>query len=302
MKLDLSPIKRLFLKSFSSGFPRHVFPLAVAAVWTITLGHFIFQRGRRRHSERFFRAMFPGASASTIRCLTWRQYRAFSALYLDRVRYQSGVPLRSSREGWEAIVQQKERNQGALLLMSHLGNWEAAALCFARERFPLMLYVGAKENENLDEHMRAHLQANGLQLVIADEGRANPTSVLTGYRFLKDGGFVAMAGDRIWSKDQPHLAVPCLGAKVYLPMAPFQLARSARVPIIPIFFPRVGPLRYHGIAAAPILCASAEVKDRDLDIRRAAEAYLAQLLEVVRRYPDQWHHFDAFFIDDCRVP
>ena len=294
-------MKRLFLKSFSSGFPRHVFPLAAAVVWAITLGHFVLQRGRRRHSERFFRAMFPHAPAATIRRLTWRQYVAFSVHYLDRIRYQAGVPLHSTQEGWGAILQQSERNQGALLLMSHLGNWEAAALSFAREQLPLLVYLGAKANENLDEHIRAHLQANGLRLIISDDSRTDPMSVLTGYRFLKEGGFVAMAGDRIWSKDQPYLDIPWLGATVHLPAAPFQLARTARVPVIPVFFVRVGPLRYRGIVAAPILFSSTDTKERDSEMRRVAEEYLAQLLAVLREHPDQWHHFDAFLFDDRPV-
>ena len=45
------------------------------------------------------------------------------------------------------------KKTGAILLMSHIGNWELAAQTLNKKGLPIMLYLGAKHKEQI-EHIQ----------------------------------------------------------------------------------------------------------------------------------------------------
>ena len=286
--------KGIFFRLLSSPLAAALYPIAAAFIWLVTLGHWILQRQRRQHCEKFYGALFPDSSAKSTSRLVWRQYFAFSAIYLDRLRYRAGSPFKSERTGWPFVEAQLEKKEGALFLMSHVGNWDAAALSIAKEDLSLMIYLGARTNETLDHDMHRFLQEKGVQLVISDDSRVDPLTAVTGYRALKAGSFVAMTGDRVWSAQQSSIHVACLGKSVHLPKAPFAMAWNAQVPILPFFSIRVAPLEYQEIIREPIVFSSFDKAAKDKQIAAAVNAYVEVLLDIARTYPDQWHHFEAF--------
>lgn len=259
--------------------------------WFITTWYFLFRADRRRESERFFRALFPDEPAAA-RGHAWRQFHAFAGLFAERLRLARGKKPRFRSEGWELLEAAAADGSGGLILMSHVGHWELAARLFRREGLRLMLFLGARQKEQIESMQKADLLSEGVKLVVVGEGQQAALNGLEGLRFIKEGGFVSMPGDRIASAGARTVEVSFLGHKVSLPQAPYALALVSKAPLF-IFFALREEDGYR------IICHRVEVtaasrKERPAAIRRAAQAYADTVADVVRQYPEQWYCFERF--------
>jgi predicted LPLAT superfamily acyltransferase len=266
--------------------------------WWVAAGYFLFRPARRRESLRFYRALFPEASRLHLLGLAWRQFQRFAGLFADRLRLARGGPVESSEEGFQHLLESAGPGRGAVLLMSHLGSWEVAALLFRQKGLPLMLFMGAREREQVERQQKAALAAEGLRLVVTGEGgEAGPEAALgtlEGLSFLQQGGLVSMAGDRLWGAGQRAVEVCFLGHRVKLPAGPHLFALAAGVPLVTFFGLRLGRGRYHLVAFPPRRVEAQGRADRWAAVQRSAQEYADRLAEVARRYPAHWFHFEPF--------
>jgi len=266
--------------------------------WWVAAGYFLFRPARRRESLRFYRALFPGQGRLRAWGLTWRQFQRFAGLFADRLRLARGDPAESSEEGFQHLLESAGPGRGAVLLMSHLGSWEVAALLLRKKALRLMLFMGAREREQVERQQKAALAAEGLELVVAEEGATDGTGAalgtLEGLRFMRAGGLVSMAGDRLWGLGQRVVEVRFLGRRVRLPAGPHLFALAAGVPVVTFFGLRLGRGRYHLVAFPPRRIVANGRADRWAAVERSAQEYADRLAEVARRYPSHWFHFEPF--------
>jgi predicted LPLAT superfamily acyltransferase len=87
--------------------------------------------------------------------------------------------------------------------------------------------------------------------------------------------------------------LPFLGAPAPFPSGPFVLARLAGSPVIPVFAPRLGR-RHYGLHIGRPVAVPRTARD-PLVLDRVMLDVVAQLEEVVRRYPWQWFQFAPFW-------
>ena len=118
--------------------------------------------------------------------------------------------------------------------------------------------------------------------------------MLEGIHFLKDGGFVSMTGDRLWSLSQRSVTVRFLGHEARIPEAPFQFAMLSGAPLIIFFVNRIGNGRYHCTLFPPYAVAAASRSERHDAVQQAAQQYADTLEIMVRRHPFEWYHFEQF--------
>jgi lauroyl/myristoyl acyltransferase len=178
--------------------------------------------------------------------------------------------------------------------MSHLGNWELGARILGQRRLRLLLFMGEKQREQIERQQKEDLRLEGVRVVALAAGAEATTEGLEGLRFLRDGGLVSLAGDRVWSSGQPVLHAQMLGRQVALPKAPHALALVSGAPIITFFVVRTGRCAYHFHAFPPTPVTAASRRERSDALAASAQRYAAQLEEVVRRHPTQWYHFEPF--------
>ena len=112
----------------------------------IAAGYFCFAPRRVRVGVRFYRALFPQRSRLHALWCTWKQFRNFTSVYLDRFRLQEHGDIRHTSEGFEHIERALDAGTGGIVLMSHLGNWEVAAYIMQQKRpgIPLLLFMGKR--------------------------------------------------------------------------------------------------------------------------------------------------------------
>lgn len=263
----------------------------------IAVGFFLFSR-RVPVSRHFYAALYPRRGRLYHRWCTFQQYQNFTTIHFDRFLSRHNKAVNFTTDGWEKLDGVVGR-QGAILLMSHLGNWEIAASLLKKLRAdtPLLLYMGVKEKEGLERLQKEDLRQAGVTIIGADRQSSSPFSAVEGIRFLQAGGFISMAGDMVWRADQRKIRVRFLGHDAYLPEAPFVFALVSGAPLMVFFAFRTGRNSYQFTLSESITLSSKSRRDRAEVIGLAAQQYAALLEKSLRLHPFEWYHFDRFIED-----
>jgi KDO2-lipid IV(A) lauroyltransferase len=189
-------------------------------------------------------------------------------------------------EHWQEL----DPRQGLVLVTAHVGHWEVgsrlAGTAGARE-------VHVVREPELDPQAQEFL--GGLLAAAGGHGYhvhfAHPGDPTLGARLLaglRRGEVVALQGDRPRQGGRT-IGVELFGRPYDLPLGPLALARSAGVPLLPVFALRAGRRRSTMVFRPPILIASD--RDRDQALAAAARRLAADLEAVLARAPDQWFCF-----------
>jgi len=266
----------------------------VAASRLIAAGYFLLP-WRTGESRRLYALLFPGRGRLQHLWCVFRQFQNFTTIHSDRYRTNRGQPAVFVTEGM-ASLEEAIGSSGAILLMSHFGNWEMAARALMRERkgLRLLLYMGVKEKEGVEKTQKEELRAAGVRIIAADQDSGSPFAVVDGIRLLREGGIVSMTGDVVWRAEQRCLAVRFLGGTAMIPEAPFVFALTSGAPIHVFFAFRTGTNRYRLRLSEPIHVVAAGRAERKKAIASAAQRYACFLEEALRAHPLEWYHFDRF--------
>ena len=260
----------------------------------IAVGYFLFS-SNRRESVRLYRLLSPHRGVPYHFWCTFRQYQNFTTIHFDRFLGRRGRVADYTVEGGEDLRTLLGQS-GAILLMSHLGNWEMAARLLMREQrdLRLLLYMGVKEKEGVERTQKEELRQAGVTIIGEDRAGGSPFAAVEGIRLLREGGIVSMTGDVVWRTDQRNVPVRVLGQVAYLPEAPFVFALVAGVPIFVFFAFRTGSNRYRFHCSEPIRVEAAGKAERQAAITAAAQRYADLLESALRAHPLEWYHFGRF--------
>jgi predicted LPLAT superfamily acyltransferase len=268
--------------------------------WIVSTGFFMLFPRRVDTSIRFYRTLFPEKSWFTHLGCAWRQFHNFTDVFFDRFMLQEFDDIHYSSEGMERLEQILQEKTGAILLMSHMGNWEVAAHLLKRN-FPdmnLLLYMGIKHKEQIEGIQKRSLSRNGVRVVAVDEHGGSPFDIVEGIHFINSGGLVSLTGDLIWKKDQRSIPVKFLGRDTLFPEAPYLFALLTGAPIFIFFAFRIGRKTYHFTLSEPIFVKALSRGERAAALHQAAQRYADILEETVRRNPFQWYHFKPLPVPD----
>lgn len=266
--------------------------------WFVATGYFLFSPTRVAISIRFYKALFQGRRWFYPLWCTWRQYHNFTSVYLDRFLLKSYDDTVLVSEGFDLLEDSVARGKGAIVLMSHMGNWEVAAHWMKQKGMKVLLYVGRKDKEQIEGMQKESLIREGIELIAVDQDGGSAFDLVEGIRFLQAGGVVSLTGDRLWSARQRSVTVRFLGREAQLPESPHLFALLSGAPLHVFFVFRDAPNRYRLIMrpARPVFAASRD--ERQEAIRQSAQWYADQLEAMVRRRPFEWYHFEPFLTDN----
>jgi predicted LPLAT superfamily acyltransferase len=261
---------------------------------TIAVGYFLFSK-KVRESRRFYGLLYPQESGFYHSLCTLRQYQNFTTIHSDRFLAGHGQETVFQSEGWEKL-ESVVHKKGAILLMSHLGNWEIAAHLLRQQenKLNLLLYMGVKEKEGVEGLQKEYLQESGVKIIGTPRDGGSPFDAVEGIRFLQEGGLVSMAGDILWRGDQRSLQVDFLGGKARIPEAPYIFAMVSGAPIFCFYSSRTGSNSYQFSLSDPLYIHCEKRTERKKMIQDAAQRYADLLEEQLRAHPLEWYHFDRF--------
>lgn len=248
----------------------------------IASGYFFFLPARTKISIKFYKALFPDKNIFYHLIYTWKQYQNFTNVFLDRFILETFDDIEYTSEGLEYIEEGVRNKTGAILLMSHIGNWEIAAHLLKRKKIKMLLYMGIKEKEEIERVQKESLEKNELKIIAVQQNQGSPFDIIEGINFLKQGGIISLTGDRIWRQDQRSVKVNFLGHEVMLPETPYVFALLSGAPLLIFFAFRTGKKRYHfKIASANYIKANSR-KDRRNVILKAAQEYADIMQSIIK--------------------
>jgi len=268
----------------------------VVYAWIVATGFFLLFPLRVGTSVRLYRALYPDRNRLFHLWCAWRQFHNFTDVFLDRLLLQEPDELTFTSEGCEHLEKSIDDGKGGILLMSHMGNWDVAAHLLKRKvnRIRLLLYMGVKQKEQIEQIQKESLSRSGIQIIAVEQDGGSPMDILEGIKFIESGGVVSLTGDLLWNKDQRTVPVKFLGREILLPEAPHLFALLSGTPLFIFFAFRIGKNKYQFSMSQPIYLAAASRDERAGAIRRSAQQYADILEATLRSYPLQWYHFRPF--------
>jgi len=266
------------------------------SAWIIATGYFLFFPARVKTSIKFYRALYPDRSRFYHLTCAWKQFHNFTDVFIDRFLLEEFDDVSYTSQGWAHLEKALSGESGAILLMSHVGNWEVAAYLLKRRKrdLKILLYMGTKHKEQIEGIQKQSLSQSGIKIIAVDPDSGSPADIIEGIKFIDSGGIVSLTGDVIWRKEQRSVGVSFLGHDAYLPETPHLFALLSGAPLLIFFAFRTGDRKYHFTLSEPIYVQAPARADRTAAIRRSAQKYADILEETVRRNPLQWYHFRPF--------
>jgi predicted LPLAT superfamily acyltransferase len=263
--------------------------------WWIATGYFFFRSSRRRASTHLYRVIFPQKSPWYYLYCTWRQFHSFAATYGDRVELDAKKEGGVAVQGDEGIIEAGKRGTGGIILMSHLGSYEIAALAFQERGLKHLIIMGEKEAKQVPRDQREALKDRGVYIQVATGQEDSLLGGLEAIRFIREGGFVSLPGDLVWTDPRSRLLVRIFGREADLPVGPHLLAQVSGAPLFTLFSFRVKRGKYQILISPPRMVKASSRSERNKAIQASAQSYANALEEIVRQHPFQWYIFEPFF-------
>jgi predicted LPLAT superfamily acyltransferase len=265
-------------------------PVGRALLYPICLYFIAFAPSARRASAAYLTVVFGRRPAWTE---VFRHFHVHASVLLDRffllARGLHGFDLQI--HGLDVIEEQKRRQQGCVLIGSHLGSFDLLRGLAAEHK------VAVKAMMDVDVSRKFNSILESVDGTVTDDiiPLGQPTSLIAASQFLRRGGFVALLGDRAIGGDK-LVDVSFFGKPARLPMGPLMLAAALKVPVI--FFAglfvrdRVYSIHFEQCPEPP---AGNPRSISDGDMRRWMQDYADRLERHCRESPYNWFNFYDFW-------
>ncbi len=189
------------------------------------------------------------------------------SLAAERPEAQAARAVVRGIEHLHAVIAQR---RGAVMVTAHSGAWDVAARWLARDHSLDILLVMAREPDAGARALQDRLRERfGVRVAHVGEHPLDALHVL---------------GHSAESSVEVELG----GAPFRVPAGPFQLAKLAGVPIMPVFTRRLGYFRYEIVVEAPFFVPSGGGAET---IREAAAKATSEMERFLSTSPTQWFHF-----------
>jgi len=223
-------------------------------------------------------------------CRIYRTMWSFGWCLNERYeRLTTSRPFRVETEAIEHWNDVAQGDRGLVLVTAHLGNFEVGSMLPAQvERRRVHL---VREPE-ADAHAQAFLE-DVLDRFTQDQysmhfQNDDPLQGMELLDALRRGEIVAVQGDRPRAGGKP-IGATLFGRPFPLPPGPAALARTAEVPLLPVFVFREGRRRYRVIFRPPI--RAPRTGDRAADLTATMRQVAVEIEWAIRRAPHQWFCF-----------
>lgn len=254
----------------------------------VALFYALGDRTARCAATPYLQRRFPQAGR---RRQTWHFYRMLVAqghviILAHWLRSGHQVPIHEENPDFlrQAL---HDRQRGLILLISHVGCWQAALTCLATYQRPVNLLIQTNANRPIAELFTASDQIS----VIRNDAPFG--GLLACVAALERGDIVCIMGDRLAGAREQAAVTTFLGQPLAVPLSPWLLAARCRCPVVPVFTLMRGLARaitFH--FAPPITVDYALPRKPGPEIFAPQIRRYAQSLEqIALRHPYQIFHF-----------
>ena len=261
------------------------------------MAYFYLCRGvARRASQEFLERLVGPAGRVARHGRSFRHFVDFGECVLDKLLAWSGeLPLDAVRlHGVEPLLAQLAGGQGALLLLTHLGNPEVSRALGKRQAgFKMTVLMHTKHASRFNRLLATLSPESQIDLIQVTEVTA-ATAILLKERIAR-GEAVAIAADRVPVSADPRVVMaPFLGPPAPFPVGPFLLGSLLGCPAYLVVCLRLAD-GYHTYVEPFALPPDLPRSRREAILAEAAARFAARLEYYCRLAPFQWFNFYPFW-------
>lgn len=296
-----------FADAFNHWALRHGFPLLLkfapraprwlnllGARFVITVVMAFYHPPKRAIAHNLSRVFAVPAGSRRVRAAVRNMLYNFACYWVDLFRFAQLPPERAmslveSVSGHERVTEALQQGKGAMLLTAHLGNWELGGVFLKFLGQPVSIVYVPDQFEDVERCRQLLRRATGVDEIPIQPG--DMFTSLPALRALRENRLLALQGDRDFN--DKGVWVDFLGTPAPFPLGPFVLAAITGAPVLPSFITYTAGQRFAIEIGEPIRVEN--TGNRDADVRRALERWVAVLEQAVRRWPTQWYTFYEFW-------
>jgi len=251
-------------------------------------------RERRRMITRHLRRVHGGeVDDRALQREVQRAFDSYARYWMEAFRLTRYSPeyidAHMSSEGMDNLDEALTHGNGAIVAITHLGNWDFGGAWLARRGTPLLAVAEDLQPPELFEWFADVRRAVGIEIVRL--GSDAGTAVL---RALKANHIALLMCDR--DVGGGGVDVDLFGERTQLPGGPATLALRTGAPLLPAAVYFEGDSGHHALVRPPLsLARTGRLRD---DVGRVTQALAREIEVLVRRAPEQWHIFQPNWPSD----
>ncbi len=241
----------------------------------------------RRTSYFYFRTIL---GYGTLRA-SWSVYAnhcMFARIVIDKFAMYAGRKFDVEVEGFGDFNRLAEREEGFLMMSSHIGNYEIAGYSLVSDRKSINAVVYASEKQSVMENRSSMFSRTNVRMISLRQDMSHLFEINSA---LSNGDIVSFPTDRFMG-DARYVEREFLGRTARFPQGPFSVAAMRGIDVLAVNVMKESARRYR-IFVTPL------EYDRDASrseqIRQLSGAYVGELEKRVKAYPLQWFNFYDFW-------
>jgi len=260
--------------------------------------YFVFSSSTRRYSKIYLQRNFNTAKKKEPGFIDlFQHYYSFSNMLLDRVYFLTGKieQFNITLHNEKLINDLIDQGKGAVLLGSHLGNFDALrALASDRDNVKIRALMYNNEQQKINrafEKLNPDLKNDVIHI-------GTPDAMIRVQEDIQKGYLIGMLADRI-EQDDRSVSCQFLGKEVNVPSGPLIVAHLLKAPVILCFALHRGGRQYD--IYFHLLTDKVELprKERDIKLQQLMQEYTDILAQHAIDYPYNWYNFYDFWQDDA---
>jgi len=182
-------------------------------------------------------------------------------------------------EGLEDALKVLEKKKGALLLLSHFGNWELMGLMSKVIGNPIMVIAKPMKNKRVDRLITEIREKAGLEIIPSKNASRRVIQALSQNRVV--GILIdqrAKRNEGVWADFFGRKAPTTPGLAL--------LAIKTKAPVLQVFMIRDGYRQHHLFIKEPLKLVNTGNIRKDIEVN--TQIFNHALESIIRQYPDQW--------------
>ncbi len=264
---------------------------------------FLRNRSARRASYHYLTRLKQLRAIPANSNLAWYSFRHFLQFGQnlgDKLAAWAGA-FNYSNVGFsqrEDFLQLVDQGQGALVIVSHLGNLEVCrALADESRRVKLNILVHTRHAEKFNQLLGELDDGHYLNLIQVTE--LSPATAIILQQKLTDGEVLVIAGDRTPVVGERQIKANFLGDPASFPQGPYILASVLRCPVYLMFCIKEarGYQIYFEQFAEKIRLSRTQ---RETQMQSWVQKFADRLTVYTLKAPLQWNNFYDFWQDDLK--
>jgi lauroyl/myristoyl acyltransferase len=262
------------------------------------IGSYAARRSKKRRFVERNLARITGLrpDSSEMDALVVEAYRSYARYWLETFRLVREGPEffleRFVCKHNDRIEEVRSRGKGAIVVVGHLGNWDAAGAWVGATGRKLVTVAEVLKPRRMFDFFADHRAKLGMTIFPAQAGATGDLA-----RALDEGAVVAILGDRDLKGRGPK--VDFFGEKTTFPAGPAVVALKTGVPLLVAGVYGVerpdGKKGWEAEISPPIELPDDNGKEAIAELTQR----VANVLEgFVARRPEEWHVFNPFWLVD----